>query len=55
MTPTRLAHEIKKEMEELRDRAMDPGFSDFISYREAVARYNALKLMREKLGEPEDD
>lgn len=49
MNPTRYAAKLREEMEKVKTSMVEPGYDDFLRYREALAKYHALKSAQENL------
>lgn len=49
MNATDFAMKIKAEMDGIKEAMVDPGFTDFGLYREALARFRGLQFALDKL------
>ena len=49
MNATKYAMQLRQEIAEVHAAMVDPGFSEHLAYREALARYHALKKALEML------
>lgn len=47
--PTAYAMQLRDEMEKIKNAMVDPGFTDIVPYREALAKYHAYKDALDKL------
>ena len=49
MNATEYAMKLRAEMHEIKEAMVEPGFSDYVAYREALGRFHGLKSALAKL------